>query len=134
MNIVYPSSHLPKQIVIEEPLWGFMLHCQVYCSGDCCGSEAFEVHKALILRKVIDMNRAKLDGSAVFRLARQQIAELRQRVSAETLQVVDDEVPFWTLERFMFCLPKDEVVGWLEKWETGFEEASHYGGLSKNAA
>jgi hypothetical protein len=129
------SSH-PKQIVISEPLWSFMDYCDVYCSAACCGVQAFEVHPALLLRKVIDMNLATKDGSASFDTARRQMTELRQRVSSEPLQTVNDEVPFWnseTSELPQFWLPVEEVADWLAKWETCFTEASQYGGLDQHA-
>src|SRR5687768_11878899 len=125
------SNH-PKQIVIDEPLWSFMGHCEVYCSGACCGVQAFEIHPALLLRKTIDLNLATKDGSAAFEAARRQMTELRQRVSSQALQTVNDEVPFWKGESSKlpeFWLPIGEVADWLEKWEVSFTEASRYGGL-----
>lgn len=129
------SSH-PKQIVIDEPLWSFMQHCEVYCSGACCGIEAFEVHPALLLRKTIDMNLASKDGSGSFENARRQMSVLRQLVSTVTLQTVNDQVPFWSREHSElpgFWLPVGEVADWLAKWEASFTEASRYGGLEKHA-
>ena len=126
----------PKQIVVIEPLWSFMHYCEVYCSGACCGIQAFEVHPALLLRKTIDMNVAAQNGSASFEAARRQMIELRSRLSSQALQTVNDEVPFWkgeSAELPEFCLPASEVADWLEKWETSFTEASRYGGLDKHA-
>lgn len=123
----------PKQIVIEEPLWGFMRHCEVYCSGACCGVEAFEVHRALLLRKVADMHLAGTDGSAAFCAARRQMDELRRRVATEKIQTVNDEAPFWSSARDQlpeFWVPLEQVGAWLEKWQAAFTEASQYGGLA----
>ena len=36
-------SEYPRQVVIDEPLWGFMEHCQIYCTAACCEKLAFEV-------------------------------------------------------------------------------------------
>src|SRR3954467_4981780 len=116
----------PKQIAIDEPLWSFMQHCEVYCSGACCGIQAFEVHPALLLRKTIDMNRATKDGSASFQTAWRQMTALRERISSEALQTVNDEVPFWgskSTELPNFWLPAGEVIDWIEKWEKSFAEA-----------
>ena len=129
----------PKQIVIGEPLWSFMHHCEVYCSGACCGIQAFEVHPALLLRKTADLNLTARDasGSAAFQTAWRQIVELRQRVGSVTLKTVHDEVPFWSSEPAElpeFWLPASEVADWLEKWEKSFTEASRYGGHDKHAA
>lgn len=131
------SINYPKQVVIDEPLWSFMHHCEVYCSGACCGVEAFEVHRAMLLRKVVDMNLVGLDGAASFCLARRQMTELRQHVASENIQVVNDEIPFWTsgaAELPQFWLSKEEVAGWLEQWEVSFDEASRYGGLAEGKA
>jgi hypothetical protein len=125
-------SSYPKQIVIEEPLWGFMRHCEVYCSGACCGVEAFEVHRSLLLRKVADMHLAGTDGTTAFRTARRQMAELKRRVASEEIQTVNDEAPFWTSAGNKlpeFWLPLEQVGDWLVKWEAAFTEASQYGGL-----
>lgn len=127
-------SSYPKQVVIDEPLWSFMRFCEVYCSAACCGVQAFEVHPALLLRKMIDMNLATKDGSATFEVARRQMLELRRRVSSVALQTVNDEVPFWkstTSELPEFWLPNDEVADWLAKWEASSIEASRHGGLGE---
>ena len=79
------------------------------------------------------MNLAGLDGSGAFRVARRQIAELRLRVNAESLQSLNDEVPFWnddTSELPEYWLPSREVIGWLERWEASFVAASRSGGLA----
>ena len=132
-------ANYPKQIVVGEPLWSFMHHCEVYCSGACCGVQAFEVHPALLLRKVADLNLAARDGSGSvsFQAAWRQITELRQQLGTSTLQAVNDEVPFWSSESAElpeFWLLVGEVADWLAKWETSFAEASRYGGLCKHAA
>jgi hypothetical protein len=136
--VQYTSYHnrmpsYPRQIVIQEPLCSFMDHCEVYCSAACCGVEAFEVHPALLLRKVIDMNLAGADGATAFSMARHQMAGLRQYVASERIQTVDGEAPFWrSVENELpeFWLSMEQLVPWLVKWEAAFCEASHYGGLS----
>ncbi len=130
-------SSYPKQIVVEEPLWGFIRHCEVYCSGACCGVDAFEIHRALLLRKVADMHLAGTDGSTAFRAARRQMSELRQRVALEKIQTVNDDAPFWSSAGDKlpeFWLPLTQVGDWLMKWEVAFTEASQYGGLAGDSA
>jgi hypothetical protein len=90
-NRRYPKW-LSQQIVIGEPFWSFMHHCEVYCCGACCGVQAFDVRPALLLRKTIDLNLAAKDGSASYQAARRQMTELRQRVFLEALQTVNDNV------------------------------------------
>ncbi|MFC1858159.1 DUF6331 family protein [Thermodesulfobacteriota bacterium] len=125
-------SEYPKQIEINDPLWAFMQHGEVYCSGACCGIQAFEVHPALLLRKVIDENLAGRNGSEQFKIAWQQLADLIRFVELTNLVSVNGELPFWNEERTelpQYWLPEEEVPGWLERWNDAFAKASKYGGL-----
>ena len=130
------SSH-PKQVVIQEALWSFMQYCEVYCSGACCGIGAFEVHRAMLLRKVADMHLAGVDGSTAFREAWRQLAELRKSLASEPIESEHGDVPFWSHDGEdlpEFWLPSSEVSKWLEQWDTAFTEASRFAGLAKGSA
>jgi hypothetical protein len=124
-----------RQVVIPNPLWAFMEHCMVYCTASCCGIEAFEVHPALLLRKVIDENLAGGDGRHSFRLAWRQLEDLIRLIDTTQLQTRHDQVPFWNEEPTalpQYWLPKGQIRRWLSKWRDSFEKASHYGGLDKD--
>jgi hypothetical protein len=125
----------PRQVVIHNPLWAFMQHCEVYCSAACCGTQAFEVHPALLLRKVIDENLRGGDGQKSFKLAWQQLIDLINLLSTTKLMVVHDEVPFWDEENTelpQYWLPKGVIPKWLSLWNDAFKKASRYGGLDKD--
>lgn len=122
----------PKQIVIEDPLWGFIDFCEVYCSAGCCGIDAFEVHPALLLRKVADMNLAGAHGDTAFRTARHQLADLKHLVETHEFETVHTEIPIWrsvSAELPEFCIGQEELRNWLKAWDVAFEAASQYHGL-----
>ena len=53
-------NNYPKEIIIEKPLWDFMEHCEVYSTASSSEKQAFEIHHALLLRKMIDENIKEL--------------------------------------------------------------------------
>jgi hypothetical protein len=127
-------SEYPKQIEINSPLWAFMEYCEVYCTGACCGIQAFEIHPALLLRKVIDENLAGKNGSKQFRLAWQQLVALIRYIESENLVSVNGDLPFWNEGNTnlpQYWLPEKEVPEWLERWNDAFTKASKYGGLDE---
>lgn len=127
-------SKYPQQVIIENPLWAFMRYCEVYCSAACCGKDAFEVHHALILRKVIDENLAGIDGNNSFKLAWQQLKSIISIVNSIELACVNNEVPIWNDELVdlpQYWMPVNEFKDWLSEWNVVFEKASRYGGLDK---
>jgi hypothetical protein len=125
----------PRQVVIPNPLWSFMQHCEVYCTGSCCGIDAFEVHPALLLRRVIDENLGGGDGHRSFRVAWQQLKDLIRHYNITPLLTLHGEVPFWNDEPGnlpQYWLPKNRIHKWFSEWSDAFEKASHYGGLEKD--
>jgi hypothetical protein len=96
---------------------------------------AFEVHPALILRKVIDENLGGGDGHKSFRLAWQQLESIIEFVDTVELKSVNGELPVWSDEHTelpQYWLPENEVKDWLGLWNEAFEKASHNGGLDKD--
>ena len=121
-----------RQIVIKNPLWDFMEYCQVYCSASCCGIHAFEVHPALLLRRVYDENLGGGDGHKLFREAWQQLRNLILFIDTHELKHVDGNLPIWSEEVTdlpQYWFPADEIKNWLSEWDETFVKASHYSGL-----
>jgi hypothetical protein len=119
----------PRQLIIKQPLWAFMCYCEIYCSAACCGRAAFQVHHALILRKVIDENLAGRDGSKLFELAWQQLRDVIAFVNATELICVHNEVPIWNdepVELPQYSMPVKEFKDWLLVWDGVFTEAARY--------
>jgi hypothetical protein len=111
-----------------------MQYCEVYCTAACCGTDAFEVHPALILRKTIDDNLGGRDGQRLFRRAWQQLQTVISLVATTELINLHNELPFWSEEETelpQYWLPKAKVLDWLQLWNEAFEKASHTGGLNK---
>ena len=123
----------PRQIVIKKPLWDFMEYCQVYCSAACCGTEAFEIHPALLLRRVYDENLSGKDGHKLFWDAWQQLRDLMHYVDNHNLTIIEGGgLPIWSEE--ITDLPQywfagDEFSRWLKIWDETFIKASRYSGL-----
>ena len=45
----------------------------IYCSAACCGLDAFEIHRGLLLRKIIDKNIEKDKGNDWYNSLEQEI-------------------------------------------------------------
>ena len=119
----------PRQVVIHNPLWEFMRYCEVYCNYACCGEAAFEVHHALILRKVIDENLGGGHGDQSFELAWRQLRDLIVFLDTTELINLDHGLPIWSEEETEFpqyWVSKDSYQSWLETWNDAFEKASSY--------
>ncbi|MHC1782393.1 MAG: DUF6331 family protein [Anaerolineaceae bacterium] len=124
----------PRQIIIEKPLWDFMEYCEVYCSASCCGLDAFEIHAALLLRKVIDKNLSKTDGNQSFNSAWNQLIKIISHIDNLDLESTNHEIPIWSYENCKlpeYWLPENDIRSWLNLWNDAFTKASHYGGLRK---
>ena len=125
----------PRQILLDEPFLSFIEHSEVYCSGACCGVDAFEVHEGLILRKVIDWNLIDKSGNDKYSEARNQVSSICDFLSNNDLLSINEEVPIWCIKNNglpKFWLPIEEVNSWFLMWMDKFEKASHHGGLSNS--
>jgi len=125
----------PRQVVIHNPLWEFMEYCEVYCSYACCGEDAFEVHHALLLRRVIDENVSGKRGDKSFRTAWQQLKDLMIFLDTERLTILDHGLPIWSDEETelpQYWVSKEDFKKWLGTWNKAFKQASCYGGLDKD--
>lgn len=126
-------SSYPKQIIVEKPLLDFLRHCEVYCSIACCGLQALEIHKALILSRVASENLAKRDGGNQFVLAQLQVQQLNQRLQPLVLEEVHGEVPIWDINesKLPLCwLSKMDALILFSNLEKEFFEAAKYHGLA----
>ena len=120
-----------KQVVVEKPLLDFLLHCEVYCSMACCGMQALEIHKALILSRQGLEDRAKRDGLGQFVLAQKQVQALNKKLQTLVLETINGEVPIWDeseAELPLCWLPKMDVLVLFSKFEEAFFEAAKYNG------
>ena len=127
-------ANYPKQIILRAPLSEFVEHCEVYCTGACCGTDAFELHPALLLRKCIDENVRGGDSYRAFHQAWEQLRGLIALVDSTELQSVHDQVPIWKEENSNlpeFWFPRSDVSEWLHTLDDSFREASKYGGLDQ---
>jgi hypothetical protein len=127
----------PRQVVVESPLLEFLKYCEVYCTASCCGRAAFEIHKALILSREAQENRAERNGDEQFVQAWHQVRDLNvflQGVILEGkhLESVHDEVPVWSKdsELPLFHLPQKDILDLFENLEKVFFGAAKYNGLS----
>jgi hypothetical protein len=116
-----------------------MEHCEVYCTAACCGTQAFELHPALLLRKIIDINIATQDGSGsrAFSAAWGQLQKIRELASGTEFASINSEVLFWksaSSDCHEFSIPVDEVLTWLAAWDDCFSRASRTVGLDSDAA
>ena len=50
-----------NQIIISSKLAELLEFCEVNCSAECCGINAFEINKALLLRKLIDKENKRTE-------------------------------------------------------------------------
>jgi hypothetical protein len=127
-------STYPQQIFIRRPLRDFIAYIEVYCTVECCGVGAAEVHPALLIRKSLDGNIAGFDGNAAFNEAKNQIEELSEMLDSLDIQCHEGQVPFWSeLNSDLpdYWLNKDDAIGWVQSLHQAFSQASrHIGSTS----
>jgi len=113
----------PRQIILKNPLRDFMGFCEVYCTAECCEKLAFEVHPALLRRRMIDFNLAGKDGEHLLEEAFDQFKSIRNQLLSPDLQTVHEQVPFWAdndSELPNYWIELDGLKEWLQKWEYAF--------------
>ena len=113
----------PKQLLLPSPLLEYMQFCEVYCSVECCGPAAVEVHPALLVRKTLD----SANGAQEFHEANAQLVSLVGLVASGGVEYLEHgQTPFWadfSDPAPLYWLQRQEVVPWLKSWLFAFEGA-----------
>ena len=113
-----------NQVKISSALSELLDFSEIYCSGACCGLQAFEIHKSLLLRKIIDKNIDGEDGVNWYNELNIEIDSLHRHVSnlaidnEEEIPVIyprNDSLP-------EYYLPKNELQHMLLRWQRVFKQ------------
>lgn len=123
------KDQYPRQIVIGQPLWDYMMFCEVYCTAACCEEKAFEINEILLLRKTLDYNLAGLKGRDIFNQAWKQVIDLNQFLNCTNIQTVSGEVPIWKTESDEwpeYSLSAKVIKGWFREWQNAFTMAAKH--------
>jgi hypothetical protein len=113
-----------NQVKVSSELSELLDYAQIYCSASCCGLGAFEIHKSLLLRKVINKKLAGESGIKWYGQLKVEIESLHELVSR--LELPDEyEIPIVyptndTLPEFY--LPKNELQHLLLRWQRVFRQ------------
>jgi hypothetical protein len=116
----------PKEIVIEQPLWDFMEYCEVYSSAASSEKNAFEIHLALLLRKMIDENISGHNGGSLLRQAWKQLKALKEKIKSRNFKTFDNQIPIWKdikSDLPEYWLDIEGIDEWFDKWEREFKKA-----------
>lgn len=103
-----------------------MEHCEVYSSAASSEKLAFEIHQALLLRKMIDENISGRNGSSLLRQAWSQLKILKEIIKNREFKVVDNQIPIWSdlkSELPEYWLEIEGIDEWFEKWDEEFKKA-----------
>ena len=110
-----------NQIKISEDLAELFDFAEIYCSAGCCGINAFEIHKGLLLRKVIDKgalgvpwyNQVKSEIDFHYSEAVASLAESEENVPI--IYPRNDAFP-------EFHLKKNELIHFFLRWQRVFKQ------------
>lgn len=79
-----------NQVCISEQLVELLDFCEIYCSAACCGINAFEIHKGLLLRKVIDKGS---DGVDWYNLLNKEVKKLSSELERLSVEDNEEDIP-----------------------------------------
>lgn len=105
-----------NQIKISEALAELFDFAEVYCSAECCGISAFEIHKGLLLRKVIDKGPL---GVPWYNQVKSEVDSLYAE-AASSLAGGEEDIPiiYPRNDAFPeFYLKKYEVIHFFIRWQ-----------------
>jgi len=135
---------LNSPIKISPALSELLDFSEIYCSASCCGLQAFEIHKSLLLRKIIDKNIESGNGlnwynitiiltqidldSVKENLIEKVSSETGLKVEIDSLHlflsnlVIDneEEIPVFYPKNGKlpeYCLPKNELQHLMLRWQ-----------------
>lgn len=105
-----------NQIKISEALAELFDFAEVYCSPACCGISAFEIHKGLLLRKIIDKGAL---GVPWYNQVKSEIDSHYAEVVA-SLAKSEEDIPIIYPRNDVFpefFLQKNEVIHFFLRWQ-----------------
>ncbi len=119
-------SNYPREIIIKKPLWDFMKHCEVYSTAASSEKPAFEIHHALLFRKMIDENILGHDGASLLQHAWTQLKELKEKIHKRNFKIIDGQIPIWNeldSDSPEYWLDTEGIDEWFEEWDEAFKKA-----------
>lgn len=105
----------PNQMKISGDLAELLDFSEIYCSAACCGLQAFEIHKSLLLRKIIDKGEK---GISWYNALKAELEELYLTVEATKVDS-EEEVPvIYPRNKSLpeYWLPHNELLHFLRRW------------------
>lgn len=115
---------LDYQIKISSALSELLDFSEIYCSAACCGLSAFEIHKGLLLRKIIDKNISGESGINWYNELKIEIDYLHGYVTNLVIEN-EKEIPVIYPRNDKlpeYYLPKNELQHLLLRWQRVFKQ------------
>jgi len=113
--------NFPNQIEVSDELSELFEFSEIYCTAGCCGLGAFEIHRGMLVRKIIDKG---VDGISWYNKNRKEIDQLHDKV--KDLPVGSDvEIPVIYPKNYsvpQFYLPKNELQHFFLRWQRVFRQ------------
>jgi len=113
-----------NQIKISSSLVELLDFSEIHCSAGCCGLQAFEIHKSLLLRKVIDKNISGVSGIDWYNELKIEIDSLHEHLINLNLDK-ETEIPIIyprNTDLPEFYLAKNELQHMFLRWQRVFKQ------------
>jgi len=113
-----------NQIKVSSSFSELLDFSELNCTASCCGLQAFEIHKSLLLRQVIDKNLAGISGVDWYNGVKEEIDLLHKLVSELDIGH-ETEIPVIYPRNDSspeFYIPRNELQHLLLRWQRVFRQ------------
>ncbi|MCV6620424.1 MAG: hypothetical protein OIF51_01570 [Cellvibrionaceae bacterium] len=108
-----------KALDITDELYKLLDYSAIYCSPNCCGLQAFEIHKGLLTRYLMDF------GLDLYPKLRREIDSIYKEVKAAKVDLDEQEIGLVCKSRgatAQFQLTHEELEHFFLRWTRVFKQ------------
>jgi hypothetical protein len=114
------------ELLLPEPLWQFLSHCEIHCTASCCEDSAFEQDASLLREKAAELDSTGLDSLAALTDAKRQLSDVIASVRSFSASSPFDQILVWVGSSngaHDFQLDLDIAEEWFSVWLAAFVAA-----------
>ncbi|MDO3381530.1 DUF6331 family protein [Gilvimarinus algae] len=112
------------QVRVSDALAELLDFSEIYCSAACCGLQAFEIHRGLLIRKIIDKNLEGTSGIDWYNELKAEVDSLHHYISNLAVKDETEISVFYPQNTNLpeFHLPKNELQHFFLRWQRVFTQ------------
>ena len=122
-----PSEFAVHRLVIPEPLWSFLIACEVHCTARCCEDKAFKQDPDLLIKEIDQFEKRDRSGPSLFKAAQEQLEQTLSSISRFKAETESDQILVFREElegSFKFQLDLEVASPWFQQWREVFKRVS----------